>query len=49
MNQILHDVTKEEFCRLPIDMYLAKNGPWYGIYGESDEVVQHIGTRYHID
>lgn len=41
MRRIL-DVDDTTFCRLPIDMYIAQQGPWYVT---QRPLVQHVGKR----
>jgi len=41
MNRILQ-VNDDRFCRLPIDMYVAQQGPWYVT---QRQLVEHVGTR----
>jgi len=33
-------------CRLPIDMYIAKRGPWFET---QRNIIQHIGKRYIVE
>lgn len=40
--RIVHEVDRESFCRLPIDMWIAKQGPWYVT---RQKLVEHVGTR----
>lgn len=41
INRILR-VNDDRFCRLPIDMYLAQQGPWYVT---QRQLVEHVGIR----
>eukprot|EP00797_Seminavis_robusta_P015695 Sro234_g094570.2 (95) ;mRNA; r:83664-83948 len=41
MEQVL-DVDDDVFCRLPIDMFVAQQGPWYVTH---HQLVKHIGKR----
>jgi hypothetical protein len=42
MHKVIHDVDDDTYCRLPIDMYIAQQGPWYVT---QRQLVQHVGTR----
>lgn len=41
MEKVLQ-VEDDTFCRLPIDMFVAQQGPWYVT---QHQLVQHVGTR----
>jgi hypothetical protein len=47
MKKVIHGVSSDEFCRLPIDMYLATLGPWYKV-STREMIVQHIGSRLQV-
>jgi hypothetical protein len=42
MRKVIYDVDDDTYCRLPIDMYIAQQGPWYVT---QRQLVQHVGTR----
>jgi hypothetical protein len=44
MRQVV-DVDTDSFCRLPIDMFIARRGPWYVT---TMPLTEHIGTRLHL-
>mmetsp|Transcript_29991 Transcript_29991/g.49520 ORF Transcript_29991/g.49520 Transcript_29991/m.49520 type:complete len:268 (-) Transcript_29991:325-1128(-) len=41
--RLLNDVSNDTYCRLPIDMCIAQQGPWYVT---QRPLVRHVGTRY---
>ena len=43
MIEKLLQIDTKSFCRLPIDMYIAKIGPWFET---QRQLVTHIGKRY---
>jgi len=47
MEKLIHDVSVDSFCRLPVDMYIATLGPWYKV-SMKETIVQHIGSRFHV-
>ena len=42
LKHLATDVSKPELCRLPIDIYIAKHGPWYST---TKTIVKHNATR----
>jgi hypothetical protein len=42
--QRILDADTDSFCRLPIDMFIAHNGPYYVT---QQALVQHVGKRWH--
>ena len=40
----LDDVDAKTVCYIPIDMYIAMNGPWYGT---RNKIIKHDSKRFH--
>lgn len=43
--RLVHHVDRKSLCRLPIDLWIAKHGPWYVT---RQKLVEHVGTRLHL-
>ena len=44
ITKFLDDVDAKTICYIPIDIYIAMHGPWYGT---RNTIVKHNSTRFH--